>query len=517
VNSKLIKQSLMAATLITIGGNILGRLFGFGREAVIAGYFGTSAILDTFILAFTLPELLGMVFFYALPVALIPSLGASTDDERRRESGLFWLGLGWFALSFGVISILILLLREQVLMLLAPKLTPEDMATGSRLLAILSFYVFFRGMEAYFRGWCFVRKHFVTPATSNIIINVTVMASVILLYGRLHVETLAWGWLTGAALLMTCNGIFAFRLIRPSRPTVSDNVWMKTLLRTLIGVGVLESISMAYPLIDRAFAAEQLGPGPISALRYASTLISLPTGIFVAAFNIAAFPWISDYSGGGQQEKLRHLYGQSTRLLIFFVGLVAVGVAIFANDIVRVSLQRGQFDASSLMLTSGPLALFAYGMVFQAVYTFQMRFYYVRKMLFRLGSILAVMLAAKILLSWLLIGPMKHEGLALATSAACVLGFAVMTIDLARHMDVRIREILGMFAVKTLVCLSLVALAWLGAGRLWPGADYSLTGSFFRLVVLGVLGIAAYLGLGRWFGMSEPTKALDLVTSRFKK
>jgi putative peptidoglycan lipid II flippase len=53
----------MAATLITIGGNILGRLFGFGREAVIAGYFGTSAILDTFILAFTLPELLGMVFF----------------------------------------------------------------------------------------------------------------------------------------------------------------------------------------------------------------------------------------------------------------------------------------------------------------------------------------------------------------------------------------------------------------------------------------------------------------------
>jgi putative peptidoglycan lipid II flippase len=512
-----VKQSLLAATLMTIGGNILGRLFGFAREAVIAGHFGTSAILDTFILAFTVPELIGMILYNALPAALIPSLGDSEADRAQHESRLFWSGLLWFALVFAAVSVLLFLLRDQVLTWVASSLSPQQSALGSRLAGILAFYVFFRGLETYFRSWCFARKHFLAPATSNIIINVAVISSVFLLFDRLNIETLAWGWLAGSALLMVYNGIFAFRLVKPVWRFDTANPWFGTLLRSLIGISVLELFTLVYLLVDRTLAAEYLGPGPISALRYASTLTALPTGIFVAAFNVASFPWISDLSGPGQADKLRTMYQQSVRMLFFFISLAAVGVILFSTDIVRVALQRGQFDQESLLLTTGPLVYLAIGMVFQAVYTFQMRFYYVRRALFRLGVILFTMLVVKVTLSWALIGSMQHEGLALATSTARCVGFVLMTADLVRYLEVDWRRLFGAFAVKTLICLALVSLLWLGAQRVWPADGYSLLGVFSRLSAMGLLGGAAYLGLGYWLRMAEPTRAVELLTSRFRK
>jgi len=126
-------------------------------------------------------------------------------------------------------------------------------------------------------------------------------------------------------------------------------------------------------------------------------------------------------------------------------------------------------------------------------------------------------LVVKVTLSWALIGSMQHEGLALATSAARGVGFVLMTADLVRYLEVDWRRLFGSFAGKTLICLALVSLVWLGAQRLWPADGYSLLGVFGRLSAMGLLGGAAYLGLGYWLGMTEPTRAVELLTSRLRK
>ncbi len=519
MSGRLIKQSLVSATLIMVAGNILGRLFGFAREAVIASYFGTSSILDTFILAFTIPEMLAMVLFTALPVALIPTLkngDAATQSDQERDSALFWSGLGWFAMIFGGLSVMVFLFREQILFWLSPELAGPNLALGHKLLAILSPYILLRGLEAYFRSWCFAKKHFVASATSNIIINICVIASVYFFYDRMEIETLAYGWLVGSFLLLVYNGVFALGIVSLSRPTGAGQVWMRVLLQSLIAIVLLESISMAYPVVDRILAARYLEPGPISALRYATTLISIPTGVFVAAFNIAAFPWIADLSSVDQAEKLRQLYFRSVRLLIFFIGLVAAGVMLFSADIVQLAFKRGAFDAASLELTSEPMFYYAIGMVFQAVYTFQMRFYYVRRMLLRVGIILISMFAVKLILSWILIGQMEHNGLALATSIARIFGFAIMTVDLARTLKVSSRELFFPFVMKTLAAIGAVAVMWFGLAAVWPlSATSTVAAAFFRLAVIGLIGIGVYLGMGMVLKMSEPRSAIESLTVRF--
>lgn len=517
MTARLVKQTLVTATLITVGGNVLGRVFGFAREAVLAKYFGTSAVLDTFILAFTLPELVALILFTALPVALIPIVSKRTynitDDSR-----LFWSGLILFVGCFAVLSAAIYLLRGHILAWLAPGLGQEHAVLGQRLLAILAPYVLFRGLEAYFRSWCFARKHFVAPALSSVIINTVVIASIFLWYDQLHVETLAYGWLAGSAILLVYNAIFAFRLVRPTMRPTFESPWIRRLLGTLGAIALLECFSMVYTVVDRYLASQWLGPGPISALRYASTLISIPGGVLVAAFNIASFPWIADMISCGDSERLKKMYTDSVRLLIFTMSLIAVGILIFSDDIIRVAFMRGAFDNESLLLTTGPFMFYAIGLVFQAVYGFQMRFYYARQALLRLGLILVGMLGVKLVASVLLIGPMGHSGLALATSLARVLGFIAMTIDLARTLDTSHRGLFAKFVPRVVLALAVVAAGWTGVNWLWPSSpDQSLLGLFIRLAFLALAGIAAYAWIGSLLKLQEPRRVIDLLVSQFRR
>ena len=141
--------------MVTIGTTILSRVFGFAREAVIANLFGTTATLDIFIIAFTIPELITFITFAALPPALIPSLRKSTESGPDRESDIFWNGLFSFVVIFGLLTGLIYVFRSHLMLWLAPTLTAQQLADGERLVTIVAPFVFFRGMEAYFRSWLF--------------------------------------------------------------------------------------------------------------------------------------------------------------------------------------------------------------------------------------------------------------------------------------------------------------------------------------------------------------------------
>lgn len=517
MTSTQIRRSLVAATIVTVGGNLLGRALGFGREAVLAKYFGTSAILDTFILAFTLPELIALILITALPVVLIPAVTGKSEDDADQGTW-FWSGLVWFALCFGLLSVMIYAGRTYILTWLAPGLETEHQELANRLLAMLAPYVWLRGMEAYFRSWCFAKKHFVAPALSSVIMNLAVIASVLLWYDVFEVQILAVGWLAGAAILFAYNGINAVRAVRPGRPRNLNFRWARSLLMALSGVALLESLSMIYAVIDRHLASQWLAPGPISALRYASTLISIPGGVLVAAFNIASFPWIAELVNRGNLDRLRQMYSESVRQLIFVMSLIMVGVLVFSEDIVRVAFARGAFDAKSLELTTQPFAFFALGLVFQAVCAFQMRFYYARRAIFRLGIILGGMLIVKLVSSLLLIGPMGHAGLALATSLARVVGFIAMTFDLARTLKISNRELYLPWLPKVAISLAIALSAWVGIDWLWPSpVDLSLWTLFLKLGLLAVIGTVIYTGVGSLLKLSEPKRALALLADQFKR
>lgn len=507
---KLLKQSLITATVITICTNMLSRVFGFIREAVIASYFGTSSILDLFILAVTIPELITVVILAALPTALLPSLNRIKLDGGKDESTFFWSGLFIFIMFFLFVSFLMFKFSGEILLLLAPNISNNQLIVGKRLISILSFFILFRGLEAYFRSWMFEKKHFIVPVSSNIIFNIVIISSIFLLYDKLDIVSLAYGWLIGSALIFIYNGFFAFKIVRPSFKVCIDNQWVKRLMRAMLIIIVIESIFIVYPVIDRYLASKYLGPGQISALRYATVLIQLPTGIIIVAINIALFPWISDFSIQNEVDKISKLYTDSIRMIIFVMGFIAAGILIFSNDIVQIAFQRGDFNRTSLQLTSSPLMCYALGIIFNSIYIFQMRFYYAKQIFLRLGIIRFVMLAVKLFFSISLIGKMEQDGLALATSIAWFSGFIAMTVDLGREMNISIKKLFPTVVGKNILIIFIVALFWIIFAKIWIASEEILL-SIIRLIVIGSTGTLIYLILAEIFSIPEPRKLINSI------
>ncbi len=496
----------------------MGRLLGFAREAYFASYFGTSDIFDVFIIAFTIPELFGMILFSAMPMALIPLIKSGNTDDKNEESHYFWSGLFWFGIGFGILSVLFFIFRQELIFWLAPKLSSEMVNLANDLSGILSVFIFLRGLEIYFRSWCFLKMHFLAPAFSTIIVNLIIICSLVFLFDRFHVKALAYGWVADGAALLLFNGYFAFKVVKPKLNIKIDPVWVAALTRSLLAVTIIECISMSYSLVDRFFAGHYLGTGPISALRYASTLISIPSGVFVAAFNVASFPWIAELLKLNRIEDLGNLYAKTVRALLFFLGFAAMGIGLFAGDIVRIALGRGKFDEVSLALTTMPLVIYAIGITFQAVYTFQMRFYFAARQIFRLGVILSLMLILKLILSAVLVQQLAHEGLALATVCAAVLGFLIMTVDIWKKLKFSFSAKLTTFTIKTLGVMASVAAIWMGLKFLWPSHQSdSMSLLFVRLSLFSLIGLVMLFIFGKFFKHPESQQAIELLSAKFKK
>ncbi len=502
--SRLGRQTLVAASVVTIGTNVAGRVLGYAREAMIAGYFGTSATLDIFLIAFTLPELITFIAFAAIPTALIPSLKKFSSDRSADERTVLSTSLMLFVMLFGGVSILLYLFRGPVLYAFAPELSSEARATGERLLALVCPFVFFRGMEAFFRSWLFEKKQFIIPAVSAMIVNVILLVTLIVMYDRFKVDALAYGWTIASAVLAAFNGYFVLKAVRPALFAGLRAHVVRPLLVFTLSVSIVECIALLYPVVDRYLAAAFLGEGQIAALRYATFLIHIPTGMFIVAFTQASFPWISDLSVPSERENLVRLYTRSVRLILFTMGFVAAATLVFPAEFVRLAFGRGAFDAHSLELTASPVFYLALGVAFYSVYVFQIKFYYARMTLRRLGVILTGMLLLKIVLSYVLVRPMQQNGLALATAVTWLVGAAAMTADLGRTLRITLRQLIASAGYK--IGLSIVVLftfLWVVAWLWSAGPEETLLALLGRMSVIIVAGGVLYCGVAYLLRLEE--------------
>jgi putative peptidoglycan lipid II flippase len=217
-------------------------------------------------------------------------------------------------------------------------------------------------------------------------------------------------------------------------------------------------------------------------------------------------------------KKLQELYHDSIRLITFVIGFASVGIILFSTEIVSLAFQRGEFNAVSLKLTSEPLKYYAVGALFFSIYIFQMRFYYARRILLKLGMILLSALVIKIILSLLLVGPMKHNGLALATVLSWIWGFTVITIDLKRFFKMQWSGLLSKTAFKILLNILIVTLFWGVIKSAWPyDAGMSFIESLSRFIVLGISGLGIYIGLAFLLRLPEPLKVYNAIMKRVQR
>src|SRR3989449_7787422 len=163
-------------------------------------------------------------------------------------------------------------------------------------------------------------------------------------------------------------------------------------------------------------------------------LIRFPLGIFGVALATALLPSLSTQAAKGELDALRGTLGFGLRLIFFMIAPAMVGLILLRVPIVHLFFEHGRFTAADTQGTAAAVLAYAVGLwAFAGVRIVVSAFYSLQDTRTPV-LVAAVALAANIAVSLLLIGPLRHAGLALATALSAILNMAVLLVFLARRL-----------------------------------------------------------------------------------
>ncbi len=540
----------------------ISRILGYVRDMIVAGFFGATGTADAFYVAFRVPNLLRELFAEgATSSAFVPVLTEYQTKQGREEANRLAGSMFLFIILFvGSLCILGIIFAPALVSLIAPGFLkdPEKMAHTVLLTRIMFPFLLFISLASLTMGALNTRGVFFIPALAPAVLNITTIICILALTHRLSnpIISVAIGVVAGGfvqllfqipsffkqgyrfkgsnKLQVTSNSKDGNELRVPSNKLktkdkdsslVTDKVtrhssrpfWHPGLKRIgLLIVPITAGLAIAQiNIFISTILASNLAEGSITYLYYAMRLIHFPIGIFGVAMGVAVLPALSEHSARGERDKLKEDFSFALRLLFFITVPAMVGLIALRIPIVATLYQRGRFGYAATIGTADALMFYSLGIwAMVGVRVIAATFYSMQDTRTPV-KIAAVTMVLNILLSFLLMGPMKHAGLAFANAIASSCNFMLLFYFLRKKLGgIGAGKIFTSFA-KTFSAAGIMGLSgWLVArGGAWTTDGHSLQKA-------GHLGGAIALCAGIYLLLSYLIKSeemgyiLDKVRSR---
>jgi putative peptidoglycan lipid II flippase len=503
------KEIARAASTIGVG-TLLSRIVGFLRDMVIAHFFGAGIAADAFFVAFRIPNLWRrLVGEGSLTISFIPVyteyLTQKGEEESRKVTHIAFTIAGVVLL---ILTILGILFSPILIRVIAPGFIkiPEKFQLTVTLNQIIFPYLFFIGLFALCMGILNSLRHFFAPAIAPIFLNISIIVSVFLFYHAFQrpVMALALGALVGGVIQF----LFQIPFLKKKGITFRFNFNFRHPAIKRIGYLMIPGLigSAVYQLnvfIDTIFASF-LPSGSVSYLYFADRLLEFPLGIFAIAIGMASLPSLSGLVVQGKMEEFKETLSFTFRLVSFISLPAMVGLIALKTPIVNLLFQRGLFDYSATVMTANALLCYAVGLwAIAGARTIVPAFYSLQDTWTPL-KIALICLGANIAFNAILIYPLKHAGIALATSLSSTLNL----ILLFRKLNPKLS---GLDLTKNIKSLLRILFCSLPVGWVayWVCSfgNWSTTGSEGQKVILlvtgMVIGMAIYLICSYWVKNEE--------------
>jgi putative peptidoglycan lipid II flippase len=501
----------------------LSRVLGLVREVVAAKYFGVTAQMSAFTIAFQVPNLVRALFAdSALQGAFVPVFTELLERGERKEafrvaSSLFFL----LCLVLGAVTVLFILLADPIMSLFAPGF--DDNAHLHDLTIALSRLMFpivlMLALSGLVVGMLNSFEHFAVPALAPVAWNLVIIAALVGLVPVMpegdEIYAYAIGILAGTVVqfllplpwLRGRGGKLTFRL-EWRDPRVLRV--LKLMLPVTIALGLI-NLSL---LINSLFGTLVSDQAP-AAIDKAFRIYQLPQGLFSISIATILFPTLSRFAARGARDDLRRTMGNGVRQIFLLLIPSAVAMAVLAEPITRLVYQRGAFDAHATDLTSTAMVWWSISLPFQGVSLLFSRTFFSLQRPWLTTALAGLNLCVNAALAAALYGPFGIAGIVLGTVVGTV------TMCLAQGWVLR-GELGGIEGRRTLgaAVRMLAAGALLGAVAygVWDGLDSGLGRSLIaQIVSVGtalVAGFAVYAGAVWAMRLPEALQIKRLLMSR---
>jgi putative peptidoglycan lipid II flippase len=509
-----------AATVIGTG-TLLSRILGFLRDMVIANFFGAGMAADAFFVAFRIPNLWRrLVGEGSLTISFIPVyteyLTQKSEEENREVTHIAFTIAGVILL---ILTVLGILFSPILIRVIAPGFIqiPEKFELTVTLNKIIFPYLFFMGLFALCMGILNSHRHFFAPAIAPIFLNISIIVSVFLFYHtfKVPVMTLALGVLAGGVIQF----LFQIPFLWKKRITFRFNFNFRHPAIKRIGSLMVPGLigSAVYQInvfVDTIFASF-LPSGSVSYLFFADRLMEFPLGIFAIAVGMASLPSLSGLASQGKMEELKETLSFTFRLVSFISVPAMVGLIALKTPIINLLFQRGQFDYSATEKTAFALLFYSVGLwAIAGSRTLVPAFYSLQDTWTPL-KIALICLGTNVIFIAILIFPLKHGGLALATSLSSTLNLLLLFWKLNSklgkiNMKKSIKSLLRDVFCSLPMGLSAYLICSMGN---WTGPGNAIEKVF--LLGLGiVIGLGVYLLGSYWVKNEEMLFLLKMVRKK---
>jgi len=514
----------------TVGAaTLLSRVLGLAREQVVAGCFGAGLATDALIAASRIPNLLRELFAEgAMSPAFVPVF--TETFERRGEAAAWALGRRMLT-ALGLVMLAVAVAGWIAAPALVRAFTPGFAATPgkleltTRLARVLMPALPFAVMGAACAGMLNARGKFAEPALAASLPNVGVIVIGLALipvcraFGAPPILAMAFGAVAGALLQFAAQlvplGRLGFRWGR-GRPGADPSRGVHRVVSRMLPAAAGHAATQLNVLVGTLLAS-LLPQGSVSWLSYAFRLVQLPAGVFGAALATVSLPALARAAVAGDDLALRRTLSASVRLGIVLTVPAMLWLAVMAEPVVALLFEHGHFHAADTTRAAGALMMYSGLPAFAAIGVFARTFY----ALGDTGTPVRasfIALAVNLALNLLLMQPLAHLGLALATSVTAIVHLAVLAVSLRRRIGRIDGGRIGLTLLRSAAAGGLGATAcaaglWISRAR-WHHGFVAEAGTVFGALAVATAITAAVMRLLR---VEESAVLEDLARSTMNR
>jgi putative peptidoglycan lipid II flippase len=508
---------LLHSTAIVGSMTFVSRVMGLAREVVFANLFGAGPLMDAFVFANRLPNMLRRFFAEgAFSQAFVPVFAEVREAKTLEDVRLLIARVsGTLATVLFGISVAGVLAAPLLVMIFGTGFVTEGgpAALATSMLRFTFPYIFFISMTAMAGSVLNTYGRFAIPAFTPVLLNIALIAAAIWLspYFPADARTmaLAIGVFVAGVVQLGFQLPFLWRAGLLPRPRLGfDDPAVRRIMLLMVPVLFASSVAQINILFD-TWIASFLGDGRITWLYYADRLVEFPLGVFGIAIATVLLPSLSTQHARASTAGFARTLDWALRSVLLIGLPAAAALAILARPMVTTLYFSGAFLLNDVTMTAMSLMAFAPGLLGFILVKVLVPAYYsrqdtktpvriaVRALVF--GMLLNVIFVFALLQTgWL----PAHVGLAAATTLSSLSNAMMLYVGLLRAGVYRPGP-----AWRALLARSVLATIAMSALLVWwlpPAGDWIAMALRERIMWLAAAvagGAAAYFAVGLLLGL----------------
>ena len=493
---QLLKSTLVVSVMTTIS-----RIFGLIRDVIIARYFGAGLGVDVFIVAFRIPNFLRRLFAEGgFSQAFVPVLAEYKEQRPGEIRALLDQTTATLGTVLFAISIIGILAAPVLIMIFAPGFVGDETKHGlaAQMLRITFPYIFFISLTALAGGVLNTYRNFAVPAFTPVFLNLSLIGSAIWLAPHFPepVVALAWGVFIAGIIQLLFQIPFLARLrLLPVPRFNRDKEGVSRILKLMLPTLFAISITQINLLVDTLIASF-LQTGSISWLYYSDRLMEFPLGVFGVALATVILPSLSAEQAKGSREGYSNTLNWALRWVFLIAMPAAVGLALLAGPMLMTLFQYQEFTVHDVQMSSRSLMAYSVGLPAFVLIKVLSSGFFSRQDTKTPVKVGVVAMLSNIVLNIILVFPLAHAGLALATSLAAYVNAGLLYFFLHRQGHHKANKGWIGYLIKLgmgLVMMVVIFLLWVPEVAAWY--DWNVYHRVIQLTVWIVAGALSYFAV----------------------